>query len=250
MLKDIARYIAPTWVQAARHKSYYRDAGTLAYSQEGEDILLRRIFPGRAIGFYVDVGAYHPIEYSNTYGLYQLGWRGVNIDARPGSMRAFSLLRSEDTNVEVAIAEQEGWADYCEFQHAAYNGIVLGEPPRGGTGGKTLKQVRSIRTRPLRDVLAEYVPSGTEIDFFSIDIEGIELQVLRSNDWATYRPKAIMVEETRSTIVDIVNSEIATFLAGHGYVPFSKCVNTVVYVDRSFAHEVMDRSSGTMNGHG
>ena len=54
-----------------------------SYSQEGEDILLSRIFRNQKKGFYVDIGAHHPTRFSNTYYFYKLGWRGINIDAIP-----------------------------------------------------------------------------------------------------------------------------------------------------------------------
>ena len=64
--------------------------GSLCYSQEGEDMILGKIFSGQKHGFYVDVGAHHPLRFSNTYLFYLKGWRGINIDAMPGSMVACS----------------------------------------------------------------------------------------------------------------------------------------------------------------
>ena len=55
--------------------SYYLKS----YSQEGEDIFLRKIF-NKKKGFYVDVGCYHPLDGSNTYLLYKKGWNGINLD--------------------------------------------------------------------------------------------------------------------------------------------------------------------------
>lgn len=37
-----------------------------SWSQEGEDLILRRIFENKNTGFYVDVGAHHPKRFSNT----------------------------------------------------------------------------------------------------------------------------------------------------------------------------------------
>ena len=56
-----------------------------SYSQEGEDMILRRIFGDKRLGFYVDVGAHDPRRFSNTYYFYKRGWRGINIEPRPGS---------------------------------------------------------------------------------------------------------------------------------------------------------------------
>ena len=52
---------------------FFNGYGKLSYSQEGEDVVLRRIFGENKNGFYVDVGAHHPIRFSNTYLFYRLG---------------------------------------------------------------------------------------------------------------------------------------------------------------------------------
>ena len=47
---------------------------------DGEDIEVFNYFKNKKIGFYVDVGAYHPIQRNNTMLLYLNGWEGINID--------------------------------------------------------------------------------------------------------------------------------------------------------------------------
>ncbi len=68
-LKAIAHKL-PSWLkrplQRARAKLFDIYA-VKSYSQEGEDLILRRIFNDRASGFYVDVGAHHPRRFSNTF---------------------------------------------------------------------------------------------------------------------------------------------------------------------------------------
>ena len=81
------------------------------YSQEGEDMILQRMFGQRREGFFVDVGAHHPFRYSNTYLFYKKGWRGINIDATPGSMREFEKYRPADINLEVAVSQTPG--EFC-----------------------------------------------------------------------------------------------------------------------------------------
>ena len=97
-------------------------AGTF-YSQEGEEVLLGRIFGDQSTGFYVDVGAHHPKRYSNTYSFYKRGWRGINIDALPGSMKVFQKLRPRDINLEIAISEKEQILTYYMFNEPALNGF-------------------------------------------------------------------------------------------------------------------------------
>lgn len=73
------------------------------YSQEGEDMVLRKIFKNQKKGFYVDIGAHHPKRFSNTHLLYKKGWKGINIDVTPGSIKLFNQLRPRDTNLELGV---------------------------------------------------------------------------------------------------------------------------------------------------
>src|SRR5436190_18531451 len=76
-----------------------------SFSQEGEDMLLRREFERQASGFYVDVGAHDPHRFSNTHYFYKCGWRGINIEARPGSSRLFKRWRPRDISLEIPISD-------------------------------------------------------------------------------------------------------------------------------------------------
>ena len=75
------------------------------YSMNGEDIFVNNYFK-KKIGFYVDVGAYHPLELSNTYLLYKRGWNGINIDINSFSIDYFDYLRPEDVNINIAVSNK------------------------------------------------------------------------------------------------------------------------------------------------
>src|SRR5580658_8816405 len=87
---------------ARRRKRYFRHS----FSQEGEDMILASFFEGKKNGFYVDVGAHHPKRFSNTHHFYIRGWRGINVDATPGSMKLFRRTRPDDINIEAAVSDQ------------------------------------------------------------------------------------------------------------------------------------------------
>ena len=79
-----------------------------SYSQEGEDMVLERIFAGKKGGFYVDVGAHHPRRFSNTYFFYRKGWKGINIEPNPEAIHAFQSDRKRDTNLQCGISDRPG----------------------------------------------------------------------------------------------------------------------------------------------
>jgi len=95
VLKRIVKAILPKYLieKLIIIKNNYFDGYALkSYSQEGEDMILRRLFEKQNTGFYVDVGAHHPKRFSNTFFFYKKGWRGINIDAMPNSMSLFNKL--------------------------------------------------------------------------------------------------------------------------------------------------------------
>jgi hypothetical protein len=82
--------------------------GRSSFSQFGEDLFLASRFAGKRDGFYVDVGAFHPFNWSNTCLLYQRGWRGLNIEPDPEAIRLFERHRRRDLNVRTAVAGTPG----------------------------------------------------------------------------------------------------------------------------------------------
>ncbi len=93
------------------------DRALPSFSHCGEDRILAYLFKKFPAGFFVDVGAFHPRTSSNTFLLYQRGWRGINIDAQPGSMEPFRRERPDDINLELAVAEKEESLTYYKTGH-------------------------------------------------------------------------------------------------------------------------------------
>jgi hypothetical protein len=202
-----------------------------SWSQEGEDQILRRIFSGVHSGFYVDIGAHHPKRYSNTYLFYKLGWTGLNIDAMPGSMRSFQRTRPRDVNVEMGVALVPGERKYYIFNEPALNGFSekVSMERNSSVSAYEIIDVKSIRVEPLSKILDSYLMKECAINFMSIDVEGLDLEVLKSNDWNKYRPEFVLVEILKSNFFEIERSEIGMFMQEREYSIYAKCVNTVFF---------------------
>jgi FkbM family methyltransferase len=210
--------------------NYFGGWALKSYSQEGEDMILRRLFEKQTRGFYVDVGAHHPKRFSNTYFFYKKGWNGINIDAMPGSMDLFQRLRPRDINLEKPIAKCKQVLTYYMFNEPALNGFskeLSGQ--RNGQGQYFIKATKEIETTTLEDVLDNNLPFGKEIDFLSIDVEGFDFMVLKSNNFEKYKPKVILIEVLGCCLDEIFDSEIVLFLAQHDYSVFAKTVKTVFF---------------------
>ena len=200
------------------------------FSQEGEDIILENIFARKKIGFYVDIGAHHPTRFSITQKLSLSGWRGINIDANPDCFDAFQEMRKRDINLICGISDVESELTYYKFHEPALN--TFSKEKYESLIKEThykLKETLKISTQRLESVLSKYVPENTEIDLMSIDVEGFEMNVLKSNDWNRFSPNVILLEDVSYQLEDLYKNPCHVFLKEKGYSATSKTCKTVFY---------------------
>lgn len=203
---------------------------TLSYSQEGEDLILKRIFEGQETGFYIDVGAHHPKRFSNTYFFYKMGWKGINIDATPGSINEFLRIRPNDINLEKAISNKKELLKYYIFNEPALNTFSYEEAKKkdGLRDYRIIKEVK-LETSTLSEVLSVYLNPSQKIDFLNIDVEGYDFKVLKSLDWNKYKPKVILIESLNSELAELDENEIYQFLKTKSYQLMAKSFNTFIF---------------------
>jgi FkbM family methyltransferase len=206
-----------------------------AYSSEGEDLILERIFHRKVKGTYVDVGAHHPFRYSNTYLFYKMKWRGINIDPMPGSMILFDKHRPLDTNLEIGVSSTRQHLTYHVFNDPALS-TFSSEKVQEYTQAPQYRVIekKRIETWPLSEILDQHLPAGVAIDFMTIDAEGFDMEVLRSNNWEKYRPAYVLVESQPFELEHMNSSELLLFMQSMGYTIFAKTYYTYFFKnDRS-----------------
>jgi FkbM family methyltransferase len=203
--------------------------GERSYSQEGEDRVLARVLEQAADGFYVDVGAHHPMRFSNTLLFYRRGWSGVNIDATPGSMRLFEKYRPRDANIEAGIGLTAGTIPFYVFNEPAINSFDRELSESRNVAPYKIEEIIDVRVLPLKEVLQERLPPKNIPSFLSVDVEGHDLEVLRSNDWSNFRPTYVLAECLGATIEEAMQGPVSLFMSSVGYKCFAKTVNTVFY---------------------
>lgn len=205
-----------------------------SYSQEGEDLILKRYFKSRKNGFYVDVGAHHPFRFSNTALFYEMGWSGINIDATPGSKKLFDKYRKKDISLEYIVSDKSELISFYMFDEPALNTCDPFTYESVIADGYRLVNKCQIRTMSLKDILSRYKENNKKINFLSIDVEGLGYEVLKSNDWSMYRPEVIVVEVLKTnSISDALASKEALYLADKNYTLFSKTINTLFFCEKS-----------------
>jgi FkbM family methyltransferase len=209
-----------------------------SFSAAGEDMILRHVVgSGRTDGFYVDVGAYDPVVASNTYFFYLNGWRGINVEARPGSRERFERVRPRDINLEVGVAERPGRLTYHFISEDSAMNSFSREFLEYTGAIRLVRREIEVPVLPLAEILERHLPAGQAVDFMSVDLEGHDLHALASNDWERYRPRFVVVEDRE---VEREKSEVVSFMRGRGYEVFAQ---NVVILDRLGEYFFVDRAA-------
>jgi FkbM family methyltransferase len=231
MIRKFLKYIASHIPSSAVEQLLVARYGyaRISYAQHGEDLLLNDLVHATPTGFYVDIGAHHPTRFSNTFLFYKRGWRGINIDAATGSMRAFTRLRPHDINIEAAISEKPEDLMFYMFEKPALNTFNPAFAREHQQSGFKLKGTHKIRTQTLKSIFDAHLPPGNEISFLTIDVEGLEAEILRSNDWNLYRPHIILIEDWKFNPESLSASPTYTFLKEKGYHPVRWTEGSVIY---------------------
>lgn len=223
----------------SRRRTRHGQRGQVSYAQDGEDLVLESLFFGlnahrhKTDGFYVDIGAHHPFRFSNTNRFYRSGWRGVNIDPLPGVKEIFDKYRPEDINIEMGVSEREDTLDYYMFNEPSLNTFDSDTARRLSSQGLEIVETRRLDTKPLGEILIGVVDEDRKIDLMTIDAEGFDFEILKSNDWGKFSPSVIMIEQPQLDFDKVYNTETYKFLAGLKYAPHCKTVHNVIYVHNS-----------------
>ncbi len=210
------------------YNTFFTDYATKTYSQEGEDLILRKIFDKQEDGFYIDIGAHHPKRFSNTYYFYKKGWSGINIEARPGSKILFDKIRPRDINLEQAISSEPSELKYYMYNEPALNGFSLPNVNnlKDHPNYRIVKEL-NLLTERLDTILNNNINSERSIDFMSVDVEGLDYDVIVSNNWNLYKPRIVLVEDPEYDFK--LGSKISKFLESNNYQIFARTFNTSFY---------------------
>ena len=207
----------------------------ISWSQAGEDVMLTpflrdRIDDASYKGFWVDIGAHHPVLWSNTKMFSDRGWHGINVDASEDAIQRFHRCRKRDINVNVGIGEEPGALDYYKMSSSPMNTFSREFAKKAESEGVRIVEIVKVPVVTLRALLDEYLPCGQHIDFMSIDCEGLDISILQSNDWTRYRPDFILVEiHTDGKNWEIPTCSVTRFMNEQGYEFAGQGIVTTLY---------------------
>lgn len=218
----------------------HRKEAQVSYSQEGEELILKRLFYKKENGFYVDIGAHNPIRFSNTWNFYKNGWHGINIDANPDAIKSFSNIRKRDINIAIGVGENEGKLKYYVYNESALNTFdeKRVENLEHDANLKPI-DIKEIEIQPLEKIFEKYLPMNQKIDFMDIDVEGLDYQVLLSNNWKKYKPTVVLVEgDAKQSIKELFDTDLVKYMREQGYEFYSRLYNTMIFIDANKVEEL------------
>lgn len=202
--------------------------GTLCFSQSGEDGILNYLLPSQ--GFYIDIGAHHPLRHSNTHMLYRRGWRGINIEPTPEAKKLFDLHRPGDLNLELAVGRNKTRATFYAFEEGCYNTFDAVRA-KEITKKKISKMItaKKIPVQPLGEICKAHIARGQAVHLLTVDAEGKDTEILETHDWKNYRPRHVVVEHHGENYARWGNP--SSFLRKKGYALVSHTPFSAIFED-------------------
>jgi len=209
----------------------------VSFAQQGEDLVIKQIFASLGISnaTYLDVGAYDPMQDSNTYLFYALGSHGVLVEPNPARAAKLRKVRPRDLVLEEGIGTGGATsADYYEFAQDEDNTFSKEQAGKVVRLGMPIKSVVKMPLASINDVIAANF-GGAAPSLLSIDTEGLDLAILKTLDFHRFRSPVVCVETlevgTRHAIDDV-----ATFMRQQGYaVRGGTFVNTIFVDEQAIA---------------
>jgi FkbM family methyltransferase len=208
--------------------------GDITYAQHGDDIVIRAIFHSLGINTpsYLDLGAHHPERISNTKLFYDIGSRGINVEANPNLHKLFLEQRPQDINLNVGVGIESGFQDFYMIDGESGRNSFIKEVAEGFVMDYPEFAITEVRQLPIFTV-DQILHNRALPDFLSIDIEGMDFEVLQSIDFKRYPFKVICVE-----LQPYSEMNIRTLLHDAGYCSIIKCGSNLIFVDKNLAHRV------------
>lgn len=207
-----------------------------SFSQCGEDRIIDFLFMCLRIEkpTYLDIGAHHPTYLNNTYLFHQKGSTGVCVEPDPVLFNLLKKTRPGDLclNMGVGAAGSEA-AEFFVFNEKSLSTFDAGEARRfAGYPGREIVQVLKVPVIGVNDLIIQHCKKTPH--FISLDVEGMDEEILRALDFERFRPEVLCVEtltyaedKTERKLTGIVD-----FLTACGYFAYGDTYINTIFVSR------------------
>jgi FkbM family methyltransferase len=217
-----------------------------SYSQAGEDRIISFLFRlgGIENPKYLDVGANHPIYLSNTYYFYKRGCSGVCVEPNPTVFEEFRKKRPRDIalNLGVTTGDETMLPLYCFGPEA--DGLTTFSKANAEQSeqelGYKIQRVREVPVRSINEIIEEHFE--TPPDLLSIDVEGLDLEILTSLDFNKHPPRVICAEtHSQEEGLFLKKSETSDYLTANGYSLYADTFINSIFIrtqDPAFSQRI------------
>lgn len=216
-------------------------AGATSYGQCNEDAwfsdwLANQNFPWARNGFYVDIGANHPVLLSATYLLYRLGWGGLTVEPIPGLCALHKKIRPRDICINAGVGAASGMADFWETVPHVFSSFSHADAVRAEKNGwcRIVRKARVPILTPAQILQQAGLGKSAAPNYLAIDTEGLDMEILKCWPMGMAKPDVISCE----VLSDHDNSSPAMeILKARGYCHL-KSFHTVGFVSLCVAREI------------
>lgn len=185
-----------------------------SYAQNFEDVRLWRAFSDVERGRYLDIGSQDPVLDSVSLAFYQLGWRGVHVDASPTYAEAMRKARPDETVIMAAVSTTPGSLRFWNIDDTGLSTGCAEIAERHAQAGWPCREI-IVPTIALSDIFQQM--GADPLHWMKIDVEGMEKDVLAS--WGAHpaRPQVLVIEATAPLTQDRTDSKWHDLVASRGY---------------------------------
>lgn len=218
--------IDKTLFKAADKRNLYEFFGNPRYSKpalNGIDDKLAKYLGYRG-GFFIEVGANDGFTQSNTYYLEKfLGWSGILVEPIPNLYQQCRKNRTNSKVFNCALVSNDYDSNTVSMRYANLMSLTEGafsdshmENDHISTGLNVQNIDETYRidvpAKTLESVVDNVKDMPAKIDFFSLDVEGYELSVLKGVNLNKYRPNYLLLEDF------FQNQELHSYVSTYYYL--------------------------------
>ena len=176
------------------------------------------------------------MRFSNTLNLYQRGWTGINIEPNQEPIKIFKKMRPRDLNLNIAVSTKKNTCNYYKFKDPALNTTDIKICRMRERKGYRCTEISIVQTKTLNEILSQNCKK--KIDLLKIDVEGNELDVLKSNNWRKFTPNVIICELINVDLDKLSKNKVYKFLKSKNYLLYCKLLQNAIFFHKSFSSKL------------
>ncbi len=209
------------------------------FSHDGEDFILMKYLSKIKKGNYIDIGSHQPVNGSNTFLFYLLGWKGVCIDPLPGLKNKYRLIRGRDKFINAGLfgSRTKSYEELNFYYYKDNRDNSTFDPDMAkiysekfGREPSSVIAVQKINVAEMLATCKEFFKQNNEINLLNLDIEGFEIDILEDIFSANTYPWVVCVEEIGKTAETIQYGDIYQLMKNNGYILGSRTFLSSIYI--------------------